>query len=145
VEVEWLILADAAQVTGGKLYLLGGGWDRLTVSVLGQNQSMAIAVSFRVPWTQTNEKHNFEIELVTEDGTTITRVPGQFEVGRPTGLAPGQDQRAQIVVNVHWTITETGIYVVNARLDGQEGQRFPFTVVAGAIPPGSQARAPDQT
>ena len=33
MEVDWLILADSAQVTGGKLYMLGGGWDRLTVPV----------------------------------------------------------------------------------------------------------------
>ena len=30
--IEWLILADAAEVVGGKLYLMGGGWDRLTVN-----------------------------------------------------------------------------------------------------------------
>ena len=29
MDVEWLILADAAQVNGNKLYLLEGGWDRL--------------------------------------------------------------------------------------------------------------------
>src|SRR5688500_1930861 len=32
MEVEWLILADSAQVIGGKLFLLGGGWDVLTVN-----------------------------------------------------------------------------------------------------------------
>ena len=32
MEVEWLILADSAQVIGNKLYLLGGGWDQLAVN-----------------------------------------------------------------------------------------------------------------
>ncbi len=32
MDVEWLILADAAQVNGNKLYLLEGGWDRLTIT-----------------------------------------------------------------------------------------------------------------
>jgi len=32
MEVEWLILADAAQVVGNKLYLMGGGWDKLTIN-----------------------------------------------------------------------------------------------------------------
>ena len=27
MEIEWLILADSAQIVGNKLYLLGGGWD----------------------------------------------------------------------------------------------------------------------
>ena len=130
MEVEWLILADAAQVAGGKLFLLGGGWDQLTVNKLGQDQSMAVAVSFRVPWTRTNEKHSFEIELAKADGSTITSVPGQFEVGRPPGIPPGQDQRAQIVVNIHWKIGETGGYAVVASVDGQ-GQSFPFSVLPG--------------
>ena len=44
MEIEWLILADAAQVTGNKLYLLGGGWDRLNVNRdFPVNQHCAIA------------------------------------------------------------------------------------------------------
>ena len=68
MEIEWLILADAAQITGGKLYLMGGGWDQINVDTLPHPQNMAIAVSFRVPWTETNLKHNFKIEIVGGDG-----------------------------------------------------------------------------
>jgi hypothetical protein len=31
IGLDYLLVADGAQVVGGKLYLLGGGWDRLTV------------------------------------------------------------------------------------------------------------------
>ena len=132
MEVEWLILADSAQVTGGKLFLLGGGWDRVTANSFPFAHNMSIAVSFRVPWNQTNEQHSFEIEIANGDGGTITTVPGQFEVGRPSGLPAGQDQRAQFAVNMNWTINEAGSYVIIARLDGEEGGRFPFNVVPGA-------------
>ncbi len=143
MEVEWLILSDAAQVTGGKLYLLGGGWDQVNVNKFPHPQNMAIAVSFKVPWTETNLKHNFEIEIAGGDGGTITSVPGQFEVGRPPGLPPGQDQRAQIVVNVAWTIEAKGSYVIVARINGDEGRRFPFNVVPGPMAQmGQQGQAP---
>ena len=131
MDVEWLILADAAQVTGGKLYVMGGGWDRVVANKFPFPQNMSIALSFRVPWTQTNEKHSFEVEIADMDGGTIAKVPGQFEVGRPAGASPGQDQRAQFAVNINWTISKAGGYVVVARLDGEEERRFPFNVVAG--------------
>ena len=133
MDVEWLILADAAQVTGGKLYLIGGGWDKVTANKFPHPQSMSIAVSFRVPWTETNERHSFEVEIAGADGEAIAKVPGQFEVGRPPGTPPGQDQRAQFAVNVNWSINKPGGYVVVARVDGQEGRRFPFNVVAGPM------------
>jgi hypothetical protein len=132
MEVEWLILADAAQVVGNKLYLMGGGWDRITVNKEPPvPHSMAVAVSFRVAWNETNQRHSFQIEVATGDGQSIGRVDGHFEVGRPAGLPPGQDQRTQIAVNVNWRINQLGTYVVVARIDGQEGRRFPFNVVAG--------------
>ena len=130
MDVEWLILADAAEVTGGKLYLIGGGWNQITVQRFPFQQGMSIAVSFRVPWNQTNEKHSFEIDVADVDGASIARVPGEFEVGRRAGIPAGQDQRAQFVVNVNWTIKKAGGYVVVCRLYGRERRRFPFNVVA---------------
>ena len=54
--VEWLILADEAEVVNGKLYMMGGGWDRLTAQSLPWGQHMAIAVAIRVPWMDTNRQ-----------------------------------------------------------------------------------------
>ena len=141
MDVEWLILADAAQVVSNKLYLLGGGWDRLTLNrPLPTAHQMAVAASFRVPWTETNQKHGFEIQVADGDGGTIGKVAGNYEVGRPAGLPPGQDQRFQIAVSIGMQIRKFGTYVIVASLNGQEGGRFPFTVAAapasaGAGPP----------
>ena len=84
ISVEWLILADAAEVTGGKLYLLGGGWDRLTVNSQPAKRSFAVALAFRVPWHETNRQHVFQIEMADADGGSALTVQGQFEVG-PAG------------------------------------------------------------
>jgi len=93
MKIEWLILADAAQVVGGKLYLLGGGWDRLTVNKpFPVQQHCALALSIAVPWNETNQRHSFEVEIVAEDSATeqpksLMKMGGQFEVGRPPGYA----------------------------------------------------------
>jgi hypothetical protein len=90
-----LLLADAVQAVEGKLYVLGGGW-----SVTGPGPTaMGIAVKVEVPWDQSNRRHSFRMWLVDEDenpvesttdqGSAPIEVSGQFEVGRPPGLAPG--------------------------------------------------------
>ena len=65
MDVEWLIIADAAQVVGGKLYLMGGGYDRVTLpKEPPATHNMAVAVAFRVSWHETNVKHDFELEVL---------------------------------------------------------------------------------
>lgn len=130
--IEWLILADAAQVMGNKLYLLGGGWDVLTANnPLPIQHPLSIAVAVRVPWNEANRRHNLEIEIMTGDGKSSTKVAGQFEVGRPAGTLPGQDQRVQLAFNAMIKLESQGEYVVIGRLEGQEDRRVPFRVVEG--------------
>ena len=90
-----IMLADFAQVVGGKLYIMGGGW-----SITGPNPTpSALAIKIEVPWTEANRKHNLKIELVDADHqpvivpTQVGNLPvvinGDFEVGRPPGLIQG--------------------------------------------------------
>jgi Family of unknown function (DUF6941) len=91
-----MMLADAAQEVGGKLYILGGGW-----SVTGPAPTpMAIALKLEVPWDRTNVRHALLLELLDEDGSAVLvqdekgeqvalQVTGEFEAGRPPGLKPG--------------------------------------------------------
>ena len=56
LEVDWLILADHAEVIGGKLYMNGGGWNRVaTKGSFPVTKSFSVALAIRVPWTLTNK------------------------------------------------------------------------------------------
>ena len=85
-----MLLADAAQQVGGKLYILGGGW-----STTGSPTApMAVAIKIEVPWDRTNVSHDWRLALVDADGRPVqtsddraVEVSGQLEVGRPAGLA----------------------------------------------------------
>ena len=56
-----MLLADAAEAVGGKLYILGGGW-----SITGpQPTPSAIAIKIDVPWDQTNKVHTFVMSSPT--------------------------------------------------------------------------------
>jgi len=132
VQVEWLILADAAQVVANKLFLLGGGWEVLTVnSGFPVQRHCAVAASFRVPWNETNQPHDLEIEIDDEDGHELFKVAGQVEVGRPAGIPIGQPQRAQMAADIALTFDHAGTYVVIGRVNGQESRRVQFSVMAG--------------
>ena len=141
MQLEWLILADAAQVVGGKLYLLGGGWDRITVnSPFPVQQRVALAVSIKVPWNETNQKHTFEVEIISENRETeelksLMKMGGQFEVGRPPGTRQGQDQRLQLALDGGLVLEAPGRKMVVARIGGQEIGRTEFQVVQGPMAP----------
>ena len=150
MEVEWLILADYAEIIGGKLYLTGGGWDRLTVNTgFPFTKPIGLAAAFRVPWNDTNRPQNVEIEIQSDDGASIGKMGAQFEVGRPPGMKPGQSQRFQLAANLPLTLGAPGSYVVVARVEGQEASRVPFNVTAGPMlqarqQPGNPERGPGE-
>ena len=135
MEVEWLILCDGAQVVGNKLYLIGGGWDKLTASKpFPIQQHASLAVALKIPWSETNQRHNFEIEVMGEDPDSeqpksMAKVQGQFEVGRPPGIPPGQDQRIQMAIDMILVIDSPGTKTVAARIDGIESKRIQFNVL----------------
>jgi hypothetical protein len=140
VDVEWLILADAAQVVGSKLYLMGGGWDLLTVNVpFPARQRCALAASFRVPWNETNMRRSVEILIATEDQQEVAKIQIQVEVGRPAGIIPGVDQRSQFAMDLNLELQAPGTFVIIANVEGEEQARTYFRVQAG---PGSRPAAP---
>jgi Family of unknown function (DUF6941) len=100
-----LMLADAAQVSEGKLYIIGGGW-----TVTGPDPiPFAIAMHIEVPWDQANSKHFFRLELVdadghpvmveTPDGEQPLTAEGEFEVGRPPGVKAGTPLAIPMALN----------------------------------------------
>jgi hypothetical protein len=101
-----MMLADAAQEVGGKLYILGGGW-----SITGPEAvPMAVALKLEVPWDRTNMPHSLVLELLDEDGNAVLvpgpeedqvplQVTGDFEAGRPPGVKPGTPIDSALAVN----------------------------------------------
>ncbi len=128
MQIEWLILADAAQIAEGKLYLIGGGWDTLWVtSNFPVQRTFAVAAAFRVPWNETNQRHKVGIEIQNQDGATLFQIGGELEVGRPVGIEQGQEQRAQLALDISFNFERPGTYVIVAKVADQE-RRAPFRV-----------------
>lgn len=120
-----LMLADAAQVADGKLYVLGGGW-----SVLNGAAPMAVALKVEVPWDQANLPHEWRLELLDQDGHPVglgdpaseqapVQVGGTIEVGRPAGLPPGTSLDVPLAVSFGVLPLQPGGYVWRVTIDGE--------------------------
>lgn len=134
MDVEWVILADFAEVIGNKLYLQGGAWDKLTInSGMPVTRAVGIAASIVVPWNETNQNATIEIDVATEDGESIASIKAEFRVGRPADIPAGQNQRTQIAGNLPLTLPAAGTYSLVAKLDGEERARTWFNVVEGPM------------
>jgi hypothetical protein len=127
-----MLLCDAAEAVGGKLYVLGGGWSMTNPTTARS----AIAIYIQVPWDQTNFSHRFRLELLDADGQPVQSpdgqpifVEGNFEVGRPPGMKPGTPIDVPLALNVgSMMLAPDNRYEWRLTLDGEtnEAWRLPF-------------------
>lgn len=132
-DIDFLILADKAEAINGKLYMMGGGWERLFVNDFAEAITVNLAIGILVPWSETNKNHPVIISLEHEDGT---KVASDFQmavnVGRPPTSVPGQSFRAIITVEAKWRLPGPSAYRVIAEIPGVTSKRTAFY----AEPPG---------
>lgn len=135
MEVDYLMLADYAEATNGKIYIQGGGWDRLTVnSLFPYSRTCGIALGIRVAWEETNFRHQLRLAVLNEDAQMeVAVVEGEFEVGRAPGLTPGLSQVVPVAFNQPLSFAQPGSYSVHLSLKGEEVRAIGFTVVAGPL------------
>jgi hypothetical protein len=135
IRVDCLLLADAAQEAGGKLYVLGGGWNRLRVTELpARAPAMALAVRVVVPWHDTNQPIPLVVHLEDPDGQRLLAEPPRLDlrVGRPSGLEPGSDQVIPVAISLSgFPLRVAGTHAFVATLDEAELARTTFDVVVG--------------
>jgi hypothetical protein len=141
-------LADSVVSAEGKLYVQGAGWNVLMTAQIPFRQSrIGVGIIVSVPYTATNQMHEFSIKLVDPDenslpigdappGVTlpdgkIRELKGQFNIGRPPMVVPGDDQIIPIAVNLDGLeFTEPNQYSVVVSIDGTEMRRLPIRVQA---------------
>jgi hypothetical protein len=146
-----MFLADRAEAINGKLYVMGGAWDRLQVPELPGPLPVpiSVAVVITVPWSLTNREFTFSLELVDVDNAPVP-IPQEdgeegdegdlfsipFEVGRPPGLRQGRPQKNVLSVTIGpgLEFEKPGTYSFRGMIDGEELSRATFDLVtAGPV------------
>ncbi len=85
------MLADAARVESGKLYIHGGGWDTLWVPTLPVvHPTLAVAVVMEIGWNEAFRSVQLGVDLYDED-ESIVLVGGRglMQIGHPPDSTPG--------------------------------------------------------
>lgn len=129
ISADFVILCDAAQVQGEKLFMLGGGWSLIWAKEFPAQHQMGVAAGILIPWLETNSRHQFRITVRAETGTVFGDVNGEFEQGRPPGLPPGTTQRVMLTLNLGIRFEQPCEAVTELYLDGALAKSVPFRIV----------------
>ncbi|MCC6934967.1 MAG: hypothetical protein IT333_00515 [Thermomicrobiales bacterium] len=131
MQIDWVMLADSAQIVNGKLYVLGGGWDTLIVNgPFPVNRPCGLAIAFRMPGAGTMQRKTARIQVFDQEGTsTIATAEIQFQAGRVAGADPELPQRVQLAAGLNLSFPKAGGYVVSVSIDGDEIGRTRFRVI----------------
>lgn len=113
MEIDYLLLAEHAEVTASKLYLMGGGWDTMSVPEAPANVRLMLAAGVRVEWDETNAPVPLLVRVDDEDAQEIFRLEGQMNVGRPPNLLPGASQLSQMTFALALKLPRFGGYRVS--------------------------------
>jgi hypothetical protein len=135
--VPYMFLADSAEALGGKLYVLGGGWDRLLIPNLpGPSiKPFSLALAVMVPYSHTNRKFTLSIELVDSDGKQLGQaLQIGLDSGRPPGLTAGTPQSVPVAITMNPTFPGPSRYSVVARIDGSIKNNVSFEVMPLQVP-----------
>jgi hypothetical protein len=126
-EVDYLLVADRAEVVNGKLYLMGGSWDRVQPQQFPHRMMLGIALGVRIPFAYTGDQHTVAVELFHGD-TRMIGFEAKLATGRPPGMA-GMDMLVPMAFNVPIAIPGEGQVALKAVIDGKHGRRHDIKVV----------------
>jgi Family of unknown function (DUF6941) len=134
---EFLVLAEAAEVANGKIFIHGGCVERHQAPGFPTMLTADIATSVLVGWSETNRQHVLELKIVNEDEQPIAEIKADFTPGRPSGAKLGQELRHLFALKGPFPIQVPGQYKVEALLDG-ELQEPPFRFWVEEVTPQQQ-------
>jgi hypothetical protein len=130
MEIEFLIIADAVEAANGKLYMIGGAWDRWTSHSYPSPMRLGIAIGLLVPWDETNQRHRISVSIVDADGKAVVpQIEAGVEVGRPPGMRLGSAQRAVLAINAGFPLPNPGRYEVRVAAPNEIEKKVTFDAV----------------
>jgi hypothetical protein len=99
-----MMLADHAQVAGGKLFINGGGWSVVDPSP----PPYSIVLLLLVPWDRAGSPLDLRLTLLDEDGGVVVqgsdgaeaRIHARIEVARPPAHRAGVPLDVPLVIGV---------------------------------------------
>lgn len=138
MKLDWMTLANYAEVNNGLLYIAGGAWD--TINVPGPLEGapegvftviqgyLIIRLLFHT--TETQQEHPFAVTIIDEDGGDIGRADGQIRVDKQPGIPIGWDTPINMVIPLTGIgLPKHGLYTISLTVGGTHLGDRPFRVL----------------
>lgn len=125
-------LADSAQVQGGKLYVIGGGFSTITVRRLpAVHRMMSLVLLVEIGPEEWGTDLDIGIRLVDEDGKQLgVDAKGKLRLGNTPQLRPGETATLPMVSNfINLALPEAKGYTFIVTHDEAELARVRFRVI----------------
>jgi hypothetical protein len=141
MKLDWMLLANYAEVRDELLYISGGGWD--TISIGAPIEGAPHGVFAIVPGTlvirmlfhptETGRDHSFSVTIMDEDGAEVKKAEGSLRVEKTPGLPPGWDQNVNLAIPLGPAVQlpGPGLYTISLLVNGQHVGDRPFRVLKG--------------
>lgn len=129
-KIEFLVLADRAEVSGGKLYMMGGCWDRVQLPGLDASAMLGAGVAMRVLVALGDTApHTVTLSLIGPGDPAVT--PSQFQFLRNAEVPPDQPDPLAVLLatECYLGIKAAGAHKLRATIDGGEFVETRFLVV----------------
>ena len=132
MDLDIAFLADAADVSLGKLFVLGGAFDTIAVPGFPATHPV-LAVALRLLFTphDLDRQHVLEILLLNADGKTLTsaKIP-DLMVRKSADFPPGWKQPLPLALRfINIPFPQEGHYSIEILIDGTMAKAIPLRVV----------------
>jgi hypothetical protein len=112
MKIDYALLADAAQAVGGKIFVLGGGWNLFRSPTFPAPVQLAVAIGLGFTSNEVGVKCPLSVVIADDAGVPIIpEVKGQVETGQ---AAPDMPKTASVkipvAININLSLPHPGTY-----------------------------------
>lgn len=137
MELETLIVADSVSTPpDGKFYIHGGGISRLEVPSLPFPIPLGILLRLRIE-SEDDLRRSHRVGVVLRGPRGVPNVPGvEFDLAPPEDLPllEGEEQFANVSLQINAVAVLAGLYRVEIALDGETVRELPIPVIVAEGP-----------
>jgi hypothetical protein len=112
MKIEFALLADAAQAVGGKVFVLGGGWNLFRAASYPAPVQLAIAIGLGFSSDEVGIKYPLNVVIADEAGVPVVpEMKGQVETGQPAPDVPKTASvKIPVAININMSLPHPGAY-----------------------------------
>ena len=130
-QIDFVILADAAQCVNGKLYMLGAGWSEMRSPTFPTIGNVGIALRILFDPSTSVEEYDVKIAILGEDNTDIIPPIKAKIVRKGTSQTVGRPDGINFAANIGLQLQQPGPYRFRVSC-GEASKEIEFEAVMAA-------------